>query len=106
MSGPEHLPSPNHSRSSQGPHDADGAALNTRVGVDLAAENAKWIHGLSPASTDHDHTVTTLYGILLKMAYTEARRKGARIQLAGPELGLHRAPSCGGRHSHDLSEGG
>lgn len=60
--------------------------FNSRVDVNVAFENARWVRGLSPTSADHDSTVTELYGILIKMAYAETRRKGARIQLLGPEL--------------------
>lgn len=68
----------------QGDKDVEG--FSSRVAADVAAENAQWVRGLTPEATDHDNTVARLYGILLKMAYTEARKKGARIQLAGPEL--------------------
>lgn len=60
--------------------------FNSRVDVDVALDNARWVRGLSPESADHDSTVADLYGILIKMAYAETRRKGARIQLLGPEL--------------------
>ncbi|MGJ9423936.1 hypothetical protein, partial [Aeromicrobium sp. CF3.5] len=60
--------------------------LDSRVSADVAFENEQWVAGLSPGSANHPDTVGELYRILLKMAYSEARRKGARIQLAGPEL--------------------
>lgn len=66
--------------------DAEFADLNSRVGTDVAAENAQWVRGLAPQATDHDSTVAKLHGILVKMAYTEAQRRGARIQLVGAEL--------------------
>lgn len=64
----------------------DRSDLKSRVGADVANENTEWVRGLDETSIDYDRTVTKLYGILLKMAYSWARRKGARIQLAGPEL--------------------
>jgi len=86
MSGAEREASRSRTASSKNLHDTDGSELNTRVGADVAAENAEWVRGLAPTSVDYEHTVTKLHGILLKMAYAGARRKGARIQLAGPEL--------------------
>lgn len=84
MPGAEDSQSSDRADDCNGPH--DDVDLNTRVGVDVAAENQEWVNGLALNATDYERNVTRLYGILLKMAYTEARRKGARIQLAGPEL--------------------
>lgn len=84
MPGEEHALSPSAAGRSTGTH--DGFDLNSRVDVDVAAENAKWVNGLALNAVNYEKNVNKLYGILLKMAYAEARRKGARIQLAGPEL--------------------
>lgn len=62
------------------------SAADSRVEHDVAVENARWVSGLDPDSADYDHTVAKLYGILLKMAYAETRRKGSRIKIDGPEL--------------------
>lgn len=86
MSDGGHSSSPDHQGVPVRGRDAPGSELDSRIGSDVAAENAQWVDGLDPDSFDYELTVTKLYGILLKMAYTEARRKGARIQLAGPEL--------------------
>lgn len=78
------------------PTDADASAvtsggpgdhtLDSGISADVALENARWVAGLSPGSPNHPDTVDELYNILLRMAYSEAGRRGARIQLAGPEL--------------------
>lgn len=86
MSHARHDPLGNLPSSPEPHQDNEFAVLNSRVEVDVAAENARWVRDLAPEPIDHDRTVAELYGILVKMAYTETRRRGARIHLVGPEL--------------------
>lgn len=64
------------------------ASPRTRPKVDslVASENAQWVHALTTEGAEYDAAVTKLYRLLVKIGYTEARRKGARLQLSGPEL--------------------
>jgi len=64
------------------------ASTHTRTKVDplVAAENAQWVHGLTTEGAEYDAAVTKLYRILVKIGYTEAKRKGASLHLSGPEL--------------------
>jgi RNA polymerase sigma factor (sigma-70 family) len=52
----------------------------------VAAENTSWVRGLTADGAEFDEAVTALYRLLVKFAYSEAKRKGARLHLAGPEL--------------------
>lgn len=64
--------------------EADGR--HPKVNAEVAAANARWVRDLTSEGDTYDHAVGSLYGTLLRMAYAEASRKGARIDLAGPEL--------------------
>ncbi|WP_426244712.1 sigma-70 family RNA polymerase sigma factor [Nocardioides sp. LHG3406-4] len=44
------------------------------------------MHDLTSEGVGYDEAVTKLYRVLVKVGYTEARRKGARLPLTGPEL--------------------
>ena len=57
-----------------------------RIGSATDDDNARWIDGLTAVGPLHDETVERLYDLLLKIGYTEARRRGGCLQLSGPEL--------------------
>jgi RNA polymerase sigma-70 factor, ECF subfamily len=59
---------------------------NGMVDEQVAAENRSWVRSLTADGPEFDRAVTALYRLLVKIAYTEAKRKGARPHLAGPEL--------------------
>lgn len=67
---------------------AGDESARTRTNVDplVAAENAQWVHGLTTEGAEHDEAVTRLYRMLVKIGYTEVKRKGASLHLSGPEL--------------------
>jgi RNA polymerase sigma factor (sigma-70 family) len=52
----------------------------------VAAENRSWVRRLTADGAEFDEAVTALYRLLVKIGYGEAKRKGARLHLAGPEL--------------------
>lgn len=52
----------------------------------IAAENALWVSALTASTAERDAGVERLYPILVKFGYAEARRRGARLQVEGPEL--------------------
>lgn len=64
----------------------DVTTSRPKVDDHVAAENAQWVHDLTSEGVEYDEAVTKLYRVLVKIGYTEARRKGARLQLTGPEL--------------------
>jgi len=64
----------------------DVALSRPNVDARVAAENTQWVQDLTSEGVEYDEAVTKLYGVLVKIGYTEARRKGARLQLSGPEL--------------------
>ena len=64
----------------------DATMLPPKVDDQVAAENAQWVQDLTSEGVEYDEAVTKLYPVLVKVGYTEARRKGARLQLTGPEL--------------------
>ena len=59
---------------------------NVAVDEQVTAENVSWVRSLTADGAEFDEAVTALYRLLVKIAYTEAKRKGARLHLAGPEL--------------------
>lgn len=59
---------------------------NGMVDEQVAAENRSWVRRLTADGAEFDEAVTALYCLLVKIAYSEAKRKGARLHLAGPEL--------------------
>jgi RNA polymerase sigma factor (sigma-70 family) len=63
-------------------HVADDLPVDERV----AAENRSWVRRLTADGAEFDEAVTALYRLLVKIGYSEAKRKGARLHLAGPEL--------------------
>ena len=68
------------------PGAGDARSRNVAVDEQVAAENVSWVRRLTADGAEFDEAVTTLYRLLVKIAYTEARRRGARLHLAGPEL--------------------
>lgn len=59
---------------------------NLAVDEQVTAENVSWVRSLTADGAEFDEAVTALYRLLVKFAYTEAKRKRARLHLAGPEL--------------------
>lgn len=57
-----------------------------RVSSETGDANAEWVQGLTAVGLLHDKTMARLYILLLKIGYTEARRRNGRLQLSGPEL--------------------
>jgi RNA polymerase sigma-70 factor (ECF subfamily) len=49
-------------------------------------DSAAWVRGLTDLGADHDATVVRLHEMLLRVARHEARRRGAQLHIAGPEL--------------------
>jgi RNA polymerase sigma-70 factor, ECF subfamily len=52
----------------------------------LDPESAEWLRTLAGTGSQHDQAVTRLHELLLRIARTEVHRRGARLQIAGPEL--------------------
>ena len=59
---------------------------NGMVDEQVAAENRSWVRRLTADGAEFDEAVTALYCLLVKIAYSEAKWKGARLHLVGPEL--------------------
>jgi RNA polymerase sigma factor (sigma-70 family) len=59
---------------------------NIAVDEQVTAENISWVRSLTADGAEFEEAVTALYRLLVKFAYTEAKRKRARLHLAGPEL--------------------
>ncbi|MBC8090464.1 MAG: sigma-70 family RNA polymerase sigma factor [Pseudonocardia sp.] len=84
------LPVPRQESTAGTPGTADpssaGKARPVSVAPDVAAANSRWVNALTTAGDEHDRAIRELHAFLLKIAYAEGSRKGARIQLGGPEL--------------------
>lgn len=52
----------------------------------MTEENASWVEALTADGAEREAGVAKLYGVLVKFAYTEARRSRGRLHLDGPEL--------------------
>lgn len=59
---------------------------NRVVDEEVAAENVSWVRRLTADGAEFDEAVAALYCLSVKIAYSEARREGAGLHLAGPEL--------------------
>jgi RNA polymerase sigma factor (sigma-70 family) len=64
----------------------DHVADDPPVDEQVTAENRSWVRRLTADGAEFDEAVTALYRLLVKIGYSEAKRKGARLHLAGPEL--------------------
>src|SRR6202451_397441 len=53
----------------------------------LDPESAEWLRVLSGAGPRREAALARLHGMLLRIAQREARRRGPRALIAGPELG-------------------
>lgn len=52
----------------------------------LDPESAEWLRVLSGAGPQREAALSRLHGLLLRIAQGEARRRGPRMQITGPEL--------------------
>jgi RNA polymerase sigma-70 factor (ECF subfamily) len=52
----------------------------------LDADSVAWLDGLRSVGPAHDATTVRLYELLLRVARSEARRRGAQLGIVGPEL--------------------
>jgi RNA polymerase sigma-70 factor (ECF subfamily) len=52
----------------------------------LDPESAAWLRALRGSGAERDAAVGRLHGLLLRIALREARRRGERARIAGPEL--------------------
>jgi RNA polymerase sigma-70 factor, ECF subfamily len=52
----------------------------------LDPESAEWLRVLAVAGPQREAALTRLHGSLLRIAQREARRRGPRLQISGPEL--------------------
>ena len=52
----------------------------------LDPESAEWLRTLAGASPVRDAALARLHGMLVRIALTEAGRRGPRLRIAGPEL--------------------
>ncbi|MGH3630968.1 MAG: hypothetical protein ACRDRL_26430, partial [Sciscionella sp.] len=52
----------------------------------LDPESAEWLRTLAGASPGRDAALARLHGMLVRIALAEARRRGPRLRIAGPEL--------------------
>ena len=52
----------------------------------LDAASVAWLEGVRSVGPVHDATTGRLYELLLRVARSEARRRGGQLQIAGPEL--------------------
>jgi hypothetical protein len=52
----------------------------------LDPESAEWIRVLAVAGPQREAALARLHGMLLRIAQREARRRGPRVLIAGPEL--------------------
>ena len=52
----------------------------------LDPESAEWLRTLAGASPGRDAALARLHGMLVRIALTEAGRRGPRLRIAGPEL--------------------
>src|SRR5579862_154015 len=52
----------------------------------LDPESAEWLRVLGGAGPRREAALTRLHGMLLRIAQREARRRGPRMLIAGPEL--------------------
>ena len=59
-------------------------ALAVPAGLD--AESAEWFQALTGASRQRDAALARLHGLLVRIAQSEAARRGPRLRITGPEL--------------------
>jgi RNA polymerase sigma-70 factor (ECF subfamily) len=52
----------------------------------LDPESAEWLRALAVAGPQREAALARLHGMLLRIAQREARRRGPRVLIAGPEL--------------------
>src|SRR6201993_3345402 len=52
----------------------------------LDPESAEWLRVLGAAGAGREAALARLHGMLLRIAQREARRRGPRLRIAGPEL--------------------
>ncbi|WBQ08395.1 RNA polymerase sigma factor [Kribbella sp. CA-293567] len=63
-----------------------GGVTRGKVDEQVAEDNAMWVRGLTAGGAEYEETVARLYRVLVKIAYSDAKRKGSRLHLSGPEL--------------------
>jgi RNA polymerase sigma-70 factor (ECF subfamily) len=52
----------------------------------LDPESAEWLRVLAGAGPRREAALARLHGMLLRIAQAEARRRGPRMRITGPEL--------------------
>jgi RNA polymerase sigma-70 factor (ECF subfamily) len=54
--------------------------------ADLDAESAEWLHALAGTAPRREEALARLHGLLVRIAVADARRRGPRHRITGPEL--------------------
>ena len=64
----------------------DSGVEQTPVAAGLDPDSAEWLRGLADVGPRREAALARLHEMLLRIAQGEARRRGPRLQLTGPEL--------------------
>jgi RNA polymerase sigma-70 factor (ECF subfamily) len=54
--------------------------------ADLDAESAEWLQALAGTASRREEALARLHGLLVRIAVADARRRGPRHRITGPEL--------------------
>jgi len=65
---------------------AEPTGTDASIRADLDPDTAAWLRALAGAGSDRDAGLARLHDMLLRIALSEARRRGAAHRIAGPEL--------------------
>jgi RNA polymerase sigma-70 factor (ECF subfamily) len=52
----------------------------------LDPDSAEWVRSLAGDASERERALARLHGLLLRVARSEARRRGPQLRIAGPEL--------------------
>jgi RNA polymerase sigma-70 factor (ECF subfamily) len=66
--------------------DSDRPVVAPARPAEIDAEGLRWVQRLQVSGRDRDAAIAELHALLLPVARSEARRRSAQLQLAGPEL--------------------
>jgi RNA polymerase sigma-70 factor (ECF subfamily) len=61
-------------------------AVNRTVHKILDAESAEWVRALAGTGPGREAALARLHGLLVRVALTDAGRRGPRLRITGPEL--------------------
>jgi RNA polymerase sigma-70 factor (ECF subfamily) len=67
-------------------HDAVNRTVHETPLAGLDAESAEWVQALAGTGLQREEALARLHGLLVRIALADARRRGPRQRITGPEL--------------------